>query len=88
MLRNFLCWLGLHIYDQNPISKEFLKSEGRDFLFFTSAIQKGVSKCTNTSCLVESKVYRTGMCGSGGNAGRWRKLDAKVEKYIDSLPVL
>ncbi|QQS23109.1 hypothetical protein IPM19_00885 [bacterium] len=88
MLGKLLCFFGLHKIDQEPMSKELLRSEGSDVLFWTRAIQKGLSRCTRRDCNFHTKVYRTGLCGAGGSAGKWKQLFADKEKYIDSLPVL
>lgn len=66
--------------------KEIIKSTGFNVLFFTSGVQKAVRQCAR--CGRSQKVWRSGFCGIGGKSGRWRRLRASKEKWIDSLPNL
>ncbi|MEK7647073.1 MAG: hypothetical protein AAB378_01695 [Patescibacteria group bacterium] len=84
----FLCSFGLHKFEKEPSVKELIKETGLDFVFWSEGVQKGVKNCRRDGCEVTKKVWRKGMVGSGGQAGRWKKLDERQELYIDSLPVM
>lgn len=75
----------VHRWDE-PHHKEFLKETGIHFAFFSEGIQKGSRRCQE--CGEEQKVYRVGFLGIDGSGGEWQPLTAKMEEYIDSLPVL
>lgn len=87
MIGKLLCWLGRHKPHQEPFHRELLKDEG-SFILWSFAVQKGITKCAREGCQVEIKVYRSGICGSGGDASPWRELSEELEAYIDRLPVL
>ncbi len=87
MIYQLLCRLGFHKPSQEPHHREPLKDDG-SILVWSFAVQKGLTKCVRSGCQAQIKVYRSGICGQGGDASSWRKLSAKQEAYIDSLPEL
>jgi hypothetical protein len=63
------CTLGLH--DWSEIEKEPIKLSRFNILFTTYGTQEGTRGCYR--CGKKQRLERSGMCGIGGSAGRWKK---------------
>jgi hypothetical protein len=85
---SILCRLGIHAWEKEPSHKEFFRSTGIHFFFFSTGVQKAVRKCTRHGCCATQKVTRSGIVGAGGHGSGWKKLSKSKEAHIDSLPVL
>ena len=57
--REILCKMGFHRWEKEPAREnlELLRSTGKDFLFFTTAVQIGKVKCTRHDCDAERLLY-------------------------------
>lgn len=86
---SILCEIGLHKWEEEPSTKELLRSTGRHFAFSSEAKQIGAKKCLRKGCEAIKPVYRTGWLSvGGGNPSKWKKASPKTQKEISSLPVL
>lgn len=79
------CYVGLHKYEDEPEIKEYVRSTGVHFFFFSSGVQHGIKRCRH--CGHRQHVERSGLVGSGSGT-KWVKCSAERGKEIDALPRL
>lgn len=78
-MKKLLCKLGFHIWEKEPFYKEFIRSTGIHFFFFSTGIQTGIQKC---SCCTKTRyVLREGILGAG-ESGKWR---ATTKQHADEI---